>query len=311
MTIQITDLLSAGVHFGHQKRHWNPQMSRYIFGTRKRIHIIDIRQTLDALNEAVAKVAEAAATNKKILFVGTKLAATKIIKEQAKKAQVSYINHRWLGGTLTNYKTINASINAYNNLLRKREEGVFKKFTKKEALKMTVKMDKLERSIGGIREMSGYPDLMFIVDVNYEDIAVKEAQKLGIPVIGIVDTNSNPKGINCVIPGNDDAMSSISLITTALTEAIITAKVENGFFKTEDDGKRSKRRVVAKNNGTEDAPAEVKPQEDGAQKKAEVSAESEPIATEPTANATVAETPVEQAEEQTSAQKGSSDIKKT
>ena len=246
MTIEVSNLLKAGSHFGHQKRHWNPRMSQYIFGIRNKIHIIDLRETIVLLNEAIKVAGEVAAANKKILFVGTKPSATKIIKEQAQRAQVSYINHRWLGGTLTNYKTINASINSYNNLLRKRDDGIFKNLTKKEALKLTLRMDKLERSIGGIRNMKGYPDLMFIVDVKFEDIAVKEAQKLGIPIIAMVDTNSNPDGIDHIIPSNDDAMSSVALITGAITDAIVKTKKEKGFYKTESDGDSNRKKRVVK-----------------------------------------------------------------
>jgi len=217
----MRDMLSAGVHFGHQTRYWNPKMSRYIFGARNKIHIINLEHTVPAFNEALALIQQMASQKKKILFVGTKRAAQKTIKEQAERAGQPFVSHRWLGGMLTNYKTIRASIRRLRDLETQSQDGTFAKLTKKEALMRTRDMEKLERSIGGIKDMSGLPDAMFVIDVDHERIAIQEANKLGIPVIGIVDTNSNPEGIDYVIPGNDDAIRAVKLYVTAVADACL------------------------------------------------------------------------------------------
>ncbi|MGB3611095.1 MAG: 30S ribosomal protein S2 [Cellvibrio sp.] len=220
-TVSMRDMLSAGVHFGHQTRYWNPKMSRYIFGARNKIHIINLEHTVPAFNEALALIQQMASQKKKILFVGTKRAAQKTIKEQAERAGQPFVSHRWLGGMLTNYKTIRASIRRLRDLETQSQDGTFAKLTKKEALMRTRDMEKLERSIGGIKDMSGLPDAMFVIDVDHERIAIQEANKLGIPVIGIVDTNSNPEGIDYVIPGNDDAIRAVKLYVTAVADACL------------------------------------------------------------------------------------------
>src|SRR6187402_1782222 len=230
--VSMRDMLSAGVHFGHQTRYWNPKMSKYIFGARNKIHIINLEHTVPAFNEALALVQQMASQKKKILFVGTKRAAQKIIKEQAERAGQPFVSHRWLGGMLTNYKTIRASIRRLSELTAHSQDGTFTKLTKKEALMRTRDMEKLERSIGGIKNINGLPDALFIVDVDHERIAIQEANKLGIPVIGIVDTNSNPDGVDYVIPGNDDAIRAIKLYVSAIADACIegagaTAAVPN------------------------------------------------------------------------------------
>ncbi len=219
--VSMRDMLSAGVHFGHQTRYWNPKMNRYIFGARNKIHIINLEQTVPAFNEALALVKQMASQKKKILFVGTKRAAQKTIKEQAERAGQPFVSHRWLGGMLTNYKTIRVSIRRLRELETQSQDGTFAKLTKKEALMRTRDMEKLERSIGGIKDMSGLPDAMFVIDVDHERIAIQEANKLGIPVIGIVDTNSNPDGVDYVIPGNDDAIRAIKLYVTAIADACL------------------------------------------------------------------------------------------
>jgi small subunit ribosomal protein S2 len=219
--VSMRDMLSAGVHFGHQTRYWNPKMNRYIFGARNKIHIINLEQTVPAFNEALALVKQMASQKKKILFVGTKRAAQKTIKEQAERAGQPFVSHRWLGGMLTNYKTIRVSIRRLRELEAQSQDGTFAKLTKKEALMRTRDMEKLERSIGGIKDMSGLPDAMFVIDVDHERIAIQEANKLGIPVIGIVDTNSNPDGVDYVIPGNDDAIRAIKLYVTAIADACL------------------------------------------------------------------------------------------
>ncbi|HEY1022679.1 MAG TPA: 30S ribosomal protein S2 [Flavisolibacter sp.] len=217
----MRDMLSAGVHFGHQTRYWNPKMGKYIFGARNKIHIINLEHTVPAFNEALALVQQMASQKKKILFVGTKRAAQKIIKEQAERAGQPFVSHRWLGGMLTNYKTIRASIRRLSELTTQSQDGTFTKLTKKEALMRTRDMEKLERSIGGIKNIAGLPDAMFVIDVDHERIAIQEANKLGIPVIGIVDTNSNPEGVDYVIPGNDDAIRAIKLYVAAIADACL------------------------------------------------------------------------------------------
>lgn len=220
-TVSMRDMLQAGVHFGHQTRYWNPKMGKFIFGARNKIHIINLEQTTPAFNEALEVVRKMTSQKKKILFVGTKRAAQKSIIEQASRAGMPYVSHRWLGGMLTNYKTIRASIRRFRELEAQSQDGTFEKLTKKEALMRTRMMEKLERSIGGIKDMGGLPDALFVIDVEHERIAVQEANKLGIPVIAIVDTNSNPAGVDYVIPGNDDAIRAIKLYTTAMADACL------------------------------------------------------------------------------------------
>ena len=220
-TVSMRDMLSAGVHFGHQTRYWNPKMGKYIFGARNKIHIINLEHTVPAFNEALALIQQMASQKKKILFVGTKRAAQKTIKEQAERAGQPFVSHRWLGGMLTNYKTIRASIRRLSELTAQSQDGTFLKLTKKEALMRSRDMEKLERSIGGIKNINGLPDALFIIDVDHERIAIQEANKLGIPVIGVVDTNSNPEGVDYVIPGNDDAIRAIKLYAAAVADACL------------------------------------------------------------------------------------------
>ncbi len=226
--VSMRDLLQAGAHFGHQTRYWNPKMDQYIFGARNKIHIINLEHTVPAFNEALDMVKKLAGNKNKIMFVGTKRAAGKIMKEQAERAGMPYVSHRWLGGMLTNYKTIRASIKRLRDLEAQQADGTFDSLTKKEALMRSRMMEKLERSIGGIKEMGGLPDALFVVDVDHERIAITEANKLGIPVIGIVDTNSNPDGVDYVIPGNDDAIRAIKLYVTAVADACLQGKIEAG-----------------------------------------------------------------------------------
>jgi len=226
-TISMRDMLAAGVHFGHQTRFWNPKMNEYIFGARNKVHIINLELTLPAFTEALAFVQVLATRKQKLLFVGTKRAASKIIKEQAQRVGMPYVDQRWLGGMLTNYKTIKASIRKLKDLEVQAEDGTFERLTKKEALQKTRLKDKLERSLGGIKDMGGLPDAMFVIDVQHEKIAIQEANKLGIPVIAIVDTNSDPAGVDYVIPGNDDAIRAIRLYVTAVADAIDSGQAEN------------------------------------------------------------------------------------
>jgi small subunit ribosomal protein S2 len=224
--ISMRDLLQAGAHFGHQARYWNPKMDKYIFGVRNKIHIINLEQTVPAFNEALGFVKKLSANNNKILLVGTKRAAGKIVQEEASKMGIPYVSHRWLGGMLTNYKTIRQSIKRYGELQQQFEDGTVTKLTKKEALMRRREIEKLERSIGGIKDMGGLPDALFVIDVDHERIAIQEANKLGIPVIGIVDSNSNPDGIDYVIPANDDAIRAIRLYVKVLGETIAEGRAE-------------------------------------------------------------------------------------
>ncbi|MGO1232693.1 MAG: 30S ribosomal protein S2 [Marinobacter sp.] len=226
--VNMRDLLKAGAHFGHQTRYWNPKMSKFIFGARNKIHIINLEQTVPAMEEALNVIQKLAENKNKILFVGTKRSAAKIIKEEALRAGQPYVNHRWLGGMLTNYKTIRQSIRRYRDLEGQSKDGTFDKLTKKEALDRTREMDRLERSIGGIKDMGGLPDALFVIDVDHERIAIKEANKLGIPVIGVVDTNSDPDGVDYVIPGNDDAIRAIQIYVQSAADACIDASQAAG-----------------------------------------------------------------------------------
>eukprot|EP01156_Anaeramoeba_ignava_P002744 Anaeramoba_ignava/a219418_6.p1 GENE.a219418_6~~a219418_6.p1 ORF type:complete len:246 (+),score=-0.95 a219418_6:333-1070(+) len=231
--VNMRDLLKAGVHFGHQTRYWNPKMSKFIFGARNKIHIINLEYTLPALNSALDVVQGMAGNKNKILFVGTKRAAAKVVKEEALRAGMPYVNHRWLGGMLTNYKTIRQSIRRLRELETQSQDGTFDKLTKKEALMRTREMEKLELSIGGIKDMGGLPDALFVIDVDHERIAINEANKLGIPVIGVVDTNSNPDGVDYVIPGNDDALRAIQIYAQSVADACIEGVGQNVSDKSE------------------------------------------------------------------------------
>jgi small subunit ribosomal protein S2 len=233
--VSMKDMLQAGVHFGHQTRYWNPKMDKFIFGARNKIHILNLDYTVPAFSEVLEMVRKMGANNNKVLFVGTKRAAQKTIAEQAHRAGMPFVSHRWLGGMLTNYKTIRASIKRFRELEAQSLDGTFDRLTKKEALMRTRLMEKLNNSIGGIKDMGGLPDVLFVVDVDYERIAIQEANKLGIPVIGIVDTNSNPDGIDYVIPGNDDAIRAIKLFCSAVADSILEGKADANLVVVKDD----------------------------------------------------------------------------
>ncbi len=227
MHITLRQLLESGAHFGHRKRYWNPKMAQYIFGERNDIYIINLDKTLILLNDAINYVGRLAANKAKILFVGTKRAAQESIRTQAKRCGMPYVDYRWLGGMLTNYKTVRQSIFRLKELKEMHSKGLFESMIKKEALVLSRELNKLERSLGGIENMNGLPDAIFVVDVGYERIAIKEASSLSIPLIGIVDTNHDPANINYVIPGNDDAMRAIDLYVTCIADAILDAKQIN------------------------------------------------------------------------------------
>ena len=223
----MRDMLKAGVHFGHQTCYWNPKMGSYIYGARNKIHIINLEKTLPMLKDALNFMGNIASKKGKILFVGTKQAAQEIMKEEAQRCHMPYVNHRWLGGMLTNYKTIRQSIRRLKDLEAMFEKNSFGRLNKKEILNLTREKAKLERGLGGIKNMGGLPDALFIVDVGHENIAIAEANRLGIPVIGIVDTNNSPAGISHVIPGNDDSLRSIQLYATAVANCILDARATN------------------------------------------------------------------------------------
>ena len=231
MNVSMKELLEAGAHFGHRTRFWNPKMASYIFDSRNKVHIIDLEKTLLMLNDALNYIGKISANKAKILFVGTKRAAQANIREQATRCGMPYVDHRWLGGMLTNYKTVRQSIFRLKELKKMRDDGLFNGMIKKEALMLTRELDKLERSLGGIQDMGGLPDALFVVDVGFEHIAVEEARRLKIPVIGIVDTNNNPDPIDYVIPANDDSMRAVALYVRCVADAILEAKLGNSVGK--------------------------------------------------------------------------------
>jgi len=222
--VTMREMLEAGVHFGHQTRYWNPSMAPYIFGQRNKIHIINLEKTLPLYEEAINFISKIASKKGTILFVGTKRAAQSIIAEEATRCGMPYINRRWLGGLLTNFKTVRGSINRMKEIEAMQTDGSLDCVNKKEQLMLKRELNKLEANLSGIKDMKGIPDALFIIDVGYEDIAVSEAVKLGIPVIGIVDSNNSPKGVDYVIPGNDDAIRSISLYAKGVANAILESR---------------------------------------------------------------------------------------
>ena len=283
--ISLEDMLQAGVHFGHQTKYWNPKMEPYIFGIRNKIHIIDLQHTVELLKPALAFIKSVAQKNNKILFVATKRSATNILKDEAERCGMPYVNERWLGGMLTNYKTIRSSINRLENLLRQKEDGTFNKLTKKEGLKLQREIDKLQKAIGGVREMGGLPDALFVIDVKREAIAISEASKMGIPIVGIVDSNSSPVGIDYLVPGNDDAIRSISLFTRAVSDACIEgSKLATGLKSSSDESgpkiikKEEKQKASDEKNPVEESQESEKIQESKqSDEKAEASDETNPV----------------------------------
>ena len=219
-TVSMRDMLKAGVHFGHQTRYWNPKMKPFIFGARNKVHIINLEKTVPMFNEALAELQKISARKGKILFVGTKRAASEAVKEAANSCDQFFVNHRWLGGMLTNWKTVRQSIKRLKDLEVQSQDGTFDKLTKKEVLMRNRELAKLENSLGGIKDMGGLPDALFVVDADHEHIAIKEANNLGIPVFSIVDTNSDPDGVDFVIPGNDDAIRAVNLYLSAVAATV-------------------------------------------------------------------------------------------
>lgn len=224
MSVTMREMLEAGVHFGHQTRFWCPKMAPYIFGARNKIHIVNLEKTLAKYNEAMAFVKKLAANNGTVLFVGTKRQAREIVAEEAVRAGAPCVDQRWLGGMLTNFKTVKTSIKRLKDMELAVEAGDLDKMSKKEALTFRRELEKLQKSIGGIKEMGGLPDAIFVVDVGYHKIAITEAEKLGIPVIGVVDTNHSPEGVDYVIPGNDDSSRAIQLYARGVADAILEGR---------------------------------------------------------------------------------------
>jgi small subunit ribosomal protein S2 len=265
MSVSMRQMLEAGVHFGHQTRFWNPKMSPFIFGARNKIHIIDLEKTLPLYQDAVGFIRKLVADGGSVLFVGTKRAARDSIEREARRCEMPFVCHRWLGGMLTNFKTVKQSIKRLTEIEAMEENGTFERLSKKEVLRLTREHEKLERSLGGIKDMNGLPDALFVVDVGHERIAVKEARKLGIPVIAVVDTNNSPDECEFVIPGNDDAMRAIELYASGIAEAAIEGKrmvpeVPQGndeFVELDAEGKPRARTVERKRSTKKKASKKV------------------------------------------------------
>ena len=246
--VTMRQMLEAGVHFGHQTRYWNPKMAPFIFGERNKIHIINLERSLPMAKEASAFVKATVADGGSVLFVGTKRAAREAIRTHATRCEMPFVSQRWLGGMLTNYKTIRQSVKRLKTLEQMAAEGGFEGLTKKEVLGLRREQEKLERSLGGIKDMRSLPDVLFVVDVDHEDIAIREARKLGIPVVAVVDTNCSPEGVDYVIPGNDDAMRAIELYTSVIADAVLDGKAslpevalgEDEFVELDEEGKPKK-----------------------------------------------------------------------
>ncbi len=222
--VTMRQMLEAGVHFGHQTRYWHPKMAPYIFGERNKIHIINLEKSLPMFNDSLNFLGKVAADGGKVLFVGTKRSARDVVGEEARRCNMPFVNHRWLGGMLTNFNTVKQSIKRLKDIEAMRADGSIDRLNKKEGLMLMREQEKLERSLGGIKDMNRMPDAMFVIDVGYEKIAVAEAKKRGIPVVAIVDSNASPEGIDYVIPGNDDAMRAIQLYVAAIADTIMEAK---------------------------------------------------------------------------------------
>lgn len=224
MSVTMRQMLEAGVHFGHQTRYWNPKMADFIFGQRNKIHIVNLEKTMQMYLDAMKYVRQLAANRGTILFVGTKRQARDIIAEEAQRCGMPFVDHRWLGGMLTNFKTVKASIKRLKDLEQMTQDGTFERMSKREALSHQRELDKLMKSLGGIKDMNGLPDAIFVVDVGYHKIAVTEAKKLGVPLVAVVDTNHSPEGVAYVIPGNDDSSRAIRLYARGVADAILEGK---------------------------------------------------------------------------------------
>ena len=272
----MKQLLEAGVHFGHQTRRWNPKMKKYIFGARNDIHIIDLQITIKLIEEAYNFVAQSVQEGKTVLFVGTKRQAQEAIQQEAERCGMFYVNNRWLGGTLTNFKTIRSRVERLNKLDQMEKMGDFDLLPKKEVLALKAERDKLQANLGGIREMKALPDIMYVVDPSCEDIAVKEARKLGIPVVAITDTNCNPDLIDYVISANDDAIKAVKLITSIIADAVIQGNQgEDAVIKMREEAAAKRAEQEAEKAAKEEAaPAEEAPAEEPAAEEAAAAEEA-------------------------------------
>ncbi|MBN2798744.1 MAG: 30S ribosomal protein S2 [Deltaproteobacteria bacterium] len=261
MNISLRDLLEAGVHFGHQTRRWNPRMKQYIYGAKNGIHIIDLQKTARGLVDATRFVQQTTAQGGTVLFIGTKRAAQDIVREESARSGMFFVNHRWLGGTMTNYQTVKKSIERLLTLEQARDEGRFDLLTKKEALELNREIAKMEKTLGGIKNMKGLPDVIFVVDPRKEHLAIKEARALGIKIVALCDTNCDPTGIDYVIPGNDDAYKSIHLFTAALADAAMQGKQNStgrtSSVYTSDDAADESDVEVVRRHASSEAPAEA------------------------------------------------------
>ena len=227
MSVTMRQMLEAGVHFGHQTRYWNPKMAPFIFGHRNKIHIINLERTLAMYQEALKFARQLAANRGNLLFVGTKRQAREIVREEAQRCQMPFVDYRWLGGMLTNFKTVKQSIKRLKEMETMAQDGSFERISKKEALGLQRELEKLQRSLGGIKELSSLPDALFVIDVGYQKGAVSEANKLGIPVIGVVDTNHSPAGIDYIVPGNDDSSRAIRLYARGMADAVLEGRTQS------------------------------------------------------------------------------------
>ena len=285
--VTMRQMLEAGVHFGHQTRYWNPKMSPYIFGERNKIHIINLEKSLPLAREAAAFIKGTVADGGKVLFVGTKRAAREAVQTHARRCEMPFVSQRWLGGMLTNYKTIRQSVKRLTTLEQMSEDGTFEGLTKKEVLGLSREQEKLERSLGGIKDMRNVPDVLFVVDVDHEDIALREAKKLGIPVVAIVDTNCSPEGVDYVIPGNDDAMRAIELYAGLVADAVLDGKSsvpevalgDDDFVELDEEG-NVKKSKAKKKPAKKKATAKKSPAKKVAVKKAADEKTDEPVAEE-------------------------------
>jgi small subunit ribosomal protein S2 len=302
----MRQMLEAGVHFGHQTRYWNPKMAPFIFGERNKIHIINLEKSLPMARDAYAFVKTIVADGGNVLFVGTKRSARDSIRAQAERCEMPFVSHRWLGGMLTNYKTVRQSVKRLKELEDMSEEGGFEALTKKEVLGLKREQEKLDRSLGGIKNMGALPDVLFVVDVDHEDIAVREARKLGIPVVAIVDTNCSPDGVDYVIPGNDDAMKAIGLYAALIADAVLDGKAslpevalgEDEFVELDEEGKPRRAAGRKKKAGRKPAKkATVKKKADATRAAALATAADEAKAEEAPAAAEEAAEPTEAKEE--------------
>jgi small subunit ribosomal protein S2 len=290
--VTMREMLEAGVHFGHQTRFWNPKMAPFIFGERNKIHIINLEKTMPLAKDALNFLGKVASNKGKVMFVGTKRAASESVKVEAERCGMPFVNHRWLGGMLTNFRTVRASIKRLKELEDMAKNDAYEKIGKKEILQLSREQEKLEKTLGGIKEMNGLPDVLYVIDVGYENIAIQEATKLGIPVVGIVDTNNSPDGIDYIVPGNDDSMRAIKLYTKMAADAILVGKESiAGEIKAREEVAKASSENAAKKLA-DDAAATESVEAEAAPAEALVAEAPEAVVAEaPEAEAVVAEAP--------------------